>query len=128
MHLHLTNKTEQQLLCKYTKLGYPERCHNYCFNFSCFRWHYLMRSSSIYKNIEVIFHLNEIEVVFNSKEYLGWLSLAKQLRSSSIWFFLFFFRSSYISKQCWVIFHILSSWDKIRLHQSINFLGCPELP
>ena len=61
------------------QLGYPERCHNHCFNFNCFRLHLLLyvvlfekmlvvfhftkrlRLSSISKKIEVVFHI-EIEL------------------------------------------------------------------
>ena len=35
--LSVSNELQQQF--KYTKLGYPERCHNNCFDFKCFRLH-----------------------------------------------------------------------------------------
>ena len=42
------------------KLGYPERCHNYCFTLNCSRLHYfLLRSSFIYKYFEVFFNLKK---------------------------------------------------------------------
>jgi hypothetical protein len=84
------------------KLGYPERCHNHCFNFNCFRLHYfLFRLSFICKHFEVLFQLNENkiiiylkkievvlhlkknEVVFHFQEYWGYLPFSKILRLSS---------------------------------------------
>ena len=56
------------LTAKRLELGYPERCHNYCFTLNCSRLHYfLLRSSFIYKYFEVFFNLKKIEVVFHLK-------------------------------------------------------------
>ena len=57
------------MLTKKKRLGYPERCHNNCFNFDCFRLHYfLLTLSFIWKNIKVVFHLHKIEFVFRLKK------------------------------------------------------------
>jgi hypothetical protein len=138
------------------KIGYPERCHNHYFNFNCFRLHYfLFRLPSIFKNIDVVFHLQEywcripferdwgyhpfgkncgclafeknwsrlpfpemlrlssifanIEVVFNFQKYWGRLPFSKILRLSSIF------------KNIEVMFHISSSWVVIRLDTKNQF-------
>ena len=44
---------------KVFELGCPERCHNHCFNFNCFRLHLNDLGCLPLKKIEVVFHLEE---------------------------------------------------------------------
>ena len=45
---------------------YPERFHNHCFYIDCcLPFTRVLRSSSIYENIEVVFYLKKIEVIFH---------------------------------------------------------------
>jgi hypothetical protein len=88
------------------KLGYPERCHNHCFNFNCLRLHFLF---------EVFFHLNEIEVVSIQKNIKVVFHL-KRFRSSSI--YQKKVRSSSIFYMVWLRYGCIPK---------ISFLGCLEL-
>ena len=81
-----------KILNKSTRLGFPERCHNHCFNFNCFRlslfilcyvWGCLqltriLRSSSI-KKIKVVFILQEYWVCLPFENNWGGLPFTKKL-------------------------------------------------
>ena len=84
------------------QLGYPERCHNQCFNFYCFRLYY--------------FFNNFFKYSVDKKNHL---LFSKKLRSSSIKKL----RSSSIFKNIEVIFHISSGWVKIWVAYTENQLS-----
>ena len=47
------------------ELGYPERCHNHCFNFNCFRLHLIVLGCLPFEKIELVFHFERNEVIFH---------------------------------------------------------------
>ena len=82
-----------------------------------------LRSSSIFKQIEVVFHISScwVEIMLHTKNHLHRLPRAK-FRLSSIYKII---RSSSIFKNIEVVFHISSSWVKLRLHTENQL---PRLP
>ena len=109
-----------------------------------------MSSSSIFRKIEVFFHFQKIEVVFHFQKKMRLSSTFKNCRSSSIFHlvglkrccipkisFLGWLEQNWgrlqfedkkggrlpLEKNLEVVFHISSSWVKIRLHTKIQLLG-----
>jgi hypothetical protein len=91
-------------------LGYPERCHNHCFNFNCFRLHYYFWGRLPFEWIwgcltfTRTFRLSAISLKFRLLQFgklrssfiyhkMRLSSINNQMRSSSIWNK---FRSSFI--------------------------------